>query len=115
MHQKSARIKSCYHKQITFGFVKNHSPEAYKEALRKLGFPNYELFDDIEKAHENVIQKVMVVIGNLALSKNKRIKGTSQDWFDPEIMKIINKRNKVFKNFKTRLLVDKDKNKKSKE
>ena len=28
----------------------------------------------------------MAVIDNLALSKNKRIKGTLEDWFDAEIM-----------------------------
>ena len=51
----------------------------------------------------------MAVIDNLALSKNKRIKGTSKDWFDAEIMEKINERDKVFKKFKkSRLHVDKD-------
>ena len=31
----------------------------------------------------------MIVIDNLASSKNKRVKGTSQDWFDAEIMEKI--------------------------
>ena len=39
----------------------------------------------------------MSVIDNLALSKNKRIKGTSEDWFDDEIIEKINLRDKVFK------------------
>ena len=39
----------------------------------------------------------MAVIDNLPLSKNKRIKGTSEDWFDDEIIKKINLRDKVFK------------------
>ena len=73
-------------KQITFRSLKNYSSEVYEEALRKLSFPNYELFDDIDKAYENFIQKVMAVIDNLAASKNKSIKGTLQDWFDAEIM-----------------------------
>ena len=38
----------------------------------------------------------MAVIDNLALSKNKRIKVTSQDWLDPEIMEIINERDISF-------------------
>ena len=84
--RKTARIKSYCHKQITFRSLKNYSPEIYEEALRKLSFPNYELFDDIDTAYENFIQKVMAVIDNLAPSKNKRIKGTSQNWFDAEIM-----------------------------
>ena len=35
----------------------------------------------------------MAVIDNLALSKNKHIKVTLQDWLDPEIMEIINERD----------------------
>ena len=51
----------------------------------------------------------MAVIDNLAPSKNKRIKGTSQNWFDAEIMEKIGDRDKVFKNFKkSHLHVDKD-------
>ena len=75
--KKTVRIKSYCHKQITFRSLKNYSPEIYEEALRKLSFPNYELFDDIDRAYENFIQKVMAVIDNLGPSKNKRIKGTS--------------------------------------
>ena len=58
----------------------------YEEALRKLSFPNYELFDDIDTTYENFIQKAMPVVDNLAPIKNKHIKGTSQNWFDAEIM-----------------------------
>ena len=51
----------------------------------------------------------MAVIDNLALSKNKSIKGTSQDWIGAEIMEKINERDKVFENFKkSRLHVDED-------
>ena len=87
--RKTRRIKSYCHKQITFCSLKNYSPEIYEEALRKLSFPNYELFDDIDTAYENFIQKVMAVIDNLASSKNKCIKGTLQNWFDAEIMEKI--------------------------
>ena len=48
----------------------------------------------------------MAVIDNLALNKNKCIKGTSEDWFDDEIMEKINERDKGFK--KSRLYVDED-------
>ena len=75
----------------------------------KLSFPNYELFDDIDKTYENFIQEVVTVIDNFAPSTNKRIKGTSQDWFDAQIIEKINERDKVFKKFKkSRLHVDKD-------
>ena len=49
----------------------------------------------------------MSVIDNLAPSKNKRIKGTSQNCSDAEIMEKISDRNKLFKKFKkSRLHVD---------
>ena len=98
--RKTARIKSYCHKQITFHSLKNYSPEIYEEALRKLSFPNYELFDNIDTAYERFIQKVMAVIDNLAPSKNKR-KGASQNWFDLEIMKKISDRDNFFKKFKS--------------
>ena len=42
----------------------------------------------------------MAVIDNLAPSKNKRIKATSQDWSDADIMEKINERDRLFKKFK---------------
>ena len=48
----------------------------------------------------------MAVIHDLALSKNKCIKVTSEDWFNDEIKEKINVRDKVFK--KSRLYVDED-------
>ena len=54
----------------------------------------------------------MAVIDNLAPSKNKRIKGTSQNWFDAEIMEKISDRDKLFKKIKQSCLhVDKDNSK----
>ena len=52
----------------------------------------------------------MAVIDNLALGKNKCIKGISEDWFDDEIMEKINVRDKVLK--KSRLYVDENNYKK---
>ena len=55
--------------------LSNYSPEIYIEALRKLFLPNYELFDDIDKAYENFIQNVIAVIDNLSSSKYNRFIG----------------------------------------
>ena len=77
--------------------------------MKKLSFPNYELLDDVDTAYENFIPKVMGVTDNLAPSKNKRIKGISQNWFDAEIMAKISDMDKLFKKFKkSHLHVDKD-------
>ena len=40
----------------------------------------------------------MIVIDNLVPSKNKRINGTSQDWFDAQIIEKINERDKLYFN-----------------
>ena len=94
--RKIARIKNYCHKQVTFHSHKNYSPEVYEKVLRKLNFSNYELFDDTGKDYQNLIQKVMLVIDNFALSKYKHInKGSSQDWFDAEIMEKILEKDKV--------------------
>lgn len=78
--KKTARIKSYFHKQITFRSLKNYS----SETLRKIKFPFYDLFNDIHKVYENFIQKVMTVTDNLDPCKNKHVKGTSQNWFGGE-------------------------------
>ena len=78
--RKTARIKSYSHKKISFRSLKNYSHKVYLEALgkkKKKRLPNYELFDDIDKAYENFIEKVEDFIDNVALSKKKRIKVTS--------------------------------------
>ena len=72
-----ARIKSYYHKQITFLYHKNYILEVSKKTLIKLNFPNYELFDNTDKAYKNLNQNVMAVINNIASSKNEPIKCTS--------------------------------------
>ena len=107
--RKPARSKNYCHKQTIFRSYKKYFPEIYKEALRKISIPNYELFDDIDTAYENFIQKGIAVIGNLVPSKNKRIKGISQNWFDAEILENLSYMDKLSKKFKKSCLhVDKD-------
>ena len=49
------------------------------------------------KLIENFIQKAMAVIDSLAPSKNKRVKGTSQDWFGAELMENMTGRQAIKK------------------
>ena len=66
--------KAGTHKQITFRPLKNYAAEAYKEALGKVYFPNYENFSDVSKAYENFIQKLMSITDKLAPFKTKQVK-----------------------------------------
>ena len=66
--------KAGTHKQITFCSLKHYTAEAYKEALGKVYFPNYENFSDVSKAYENFIQKLMSITDKLAPFKTKQVK-----------------------------------------
>ena len=107
--RKFSHTKLGTHKQITFLSLKNYTAEAYKEALGKVCFPDYENFSDVNKAYENFIQKLMSVIDKLARFKTKRVKGNSQEWFDGEVLESIALRDKLLKKFKrSKLNVDKE-------
>ena len=74
--------------------------DAYKDALKKFNFPNYELFNDVNDAYSNLFQKVRAVIDNTAPCKTKRVKANAQKLFDEEVLENINTRDKPFKRFK---------------
>ena len=83
--RKFSRTEVATHKQMTSRSLKNDTAEAYKEALSKVCFPNYENLCDVNKSYENFIQKMMSVIDKLASFKTKWVKGDSQLWFDGEV------------------------------
>ena len=57
----------------------------------------------------------MTVIDNIAPCKTKQVKGNTQNWFNGEVLKKLNSRDKLFKAFKKmRLHVDKELYKKAK-
>ena len=39
------------HKHINFRSFKKYTFDAYKDALKKVNFPNYELFNDVDEAY----------------------------------------------------------------
>ena len=77
-----SHTKVGIHTQITFRSLKNYTAEAYKEALSRVYYENYENCGDVNKAYENFIQKLMIVIAKLAPFKTKRVAGNSHGWFD---------------------------------
>ena len=95
--------------------MKNYTTDYYKETLKQVDFPNYEIFGDVNEAYSNFFQKLMTVIDKIAPYKSKRVKGNTQKWFDGEVLEKLNLRNKLFKKFKkSRLHIDKELYKKSK-
>ena len=103
------------HKKIKFPSLKNYAVDAYKNALRKINLPNYEYFEDVNRAYSDVFQKLMTVIDDVAPCKTKRVKGNTQNWFDGEVLEKLRSRDKLFEAFqKTRLHIDKELYKKAK-
>ena len=112
--RKTLKTKTASHKQISFRSLKNYSAVTYEEALKKVKFPNYENFININEAYSNFIQKLTSVIDEIAPCKTKRVKGNSKEWFDSVVSEGINNRNKFFKKFKkSRLPLDQEDYKKT--
>ena len=78
-----------------------------KDSLSRIGFPNYNLFTNVDIAYLDFIEKLSEVIDSITPLKDVRIKINSQDWFDGEIAEHIKKRNKLLKKFRrSKLLID---------
>ena len=94
---------------------KKYTVDAYKDALNKVNFPNYELFNDVNEAYSNFFQKIRIVVDSIAPYKIKRVKPNTQKWFCRDFLENINTRDKVFKKIeKSRLHIDKELYKKAK-
>ena len=77
--RETPKTKTGSHKQIIFHSLKNYSIVAHEEALKKVKFPNYEKFININETYSNFIQKLTSVIDKIAPSKTKSVKGNTED------------------------------------
>ena len=69
-------------KHITFRSFKKYTADAYKDALTRVNFSNYKLFNDVNEAYSNFFQKKRIVVEYIAPFKTKRVKANTQKWFD---------------------------------
>ena len=83
--RKISRINRGSHGQIQFRSFKHYSVDLFEEELSKLNFPNYQDYNEINEAYNDFIQKIMSLIDKVAPTKERRVKQTSQEWFDGEI------------------------------
>ena len=65
--------------------LKNYSQTLFLDKLRKINFPDYSNFKDINNAYSDFTGRVTSVIDEIAPIKEIRVKNNSQDWFDAEI------------------------------
>ena len=98
--RKILRTKLNKHNQIQVRSLKNYSAEAFKSALEKINFPNYDIFSSINVAYTDLLKKISDTLDNIAPIKEIRVKNNTQDWFDNEVNEAIKIRDKFFKKFK---------------
>ena len=98
--RKITRTKTNVHKYIKTRSLKNYSQTLFLYKLRKVNFPDYSNFKDINNAYSDFTEKVTSVIDEIAPIKEIRVKNNSQDWFDAEINEEIERRDKSLAKFK---------------
>ena len=88
--RKVNRVKTgSVHKKNTLRLLKNCAVDAYNNALKKINFPIYEYFEDVNRAYSDFFQKLMTAIDNVAACKTKPVKGNTQNWYDVKWQKLI--------------------------
>ena len=98
--RKVLRTKLNMHNQVQIRSLKKYSVEAYTNTLRKINFPDYDTFSDVNVAYTDLVKNISNTIDSVAPIKELRIKSNTQGWFDNEIADAIKIRDNYFKKFK---------------
>ena len=107
--RKIIRTKANMHNQIQVRSLKKYTPELLIKELKKINFPKYNIFSNVNIAYLDLVEKILSVVDKIAPFEDLRIKNNTQDWFDDEVAKAIKLREKRLKQFKsTKLHIDED-------
>ena len=107
--RKIVRVKTNVHNQIRVRSLKNYTQEILLEELRKINFPDYSIFSNVNIAYKDLVEKILSVVDKIAPFKVLRVKNNTQEWFDSEVAEAIDLRDKRLKHFKsTKLHVDEE-------
>ena len=98
--RKSTKQKFYKHKNINVRSMKKYSETELINLLKKIDFPNYNNFENINTAYSDFINKVEMAIDKIAPLKKICIKNKTAEWVDIEILNGIKKRDKLFTKFK---------------
>ena len=93
--QKILRTKANMHNQIWVQSWKKYTPELLIKELKKINFPNYNIFSNVNIAYLDLVEKILSVVDKIAPFKDLRIKNSPQDWFIDEIAKAIKLNEKL--------------------
>ena len=102
--RKLMRTKYNNHKTIKCRSFKKYTSDKFALILKKSNFCNYEEFDNIDSAYNDFADKLIRAINKIAPSKEIRVKGQNQEWFDGEILDAILYRDECLEKFKKSML-----------
>ena len=103
------RTKANLDNQIQVWSLKKYTPELLIKELKKINFPKYNIFSNVNIAYLDLVEKILSVVDKILPFKDLRIKNNTQDWFDEEVAKAIKLREKRLKQFKsTKLHIGED-------
>ena len=107
--RKIKSLRSFSHKEIKCRSLKRYNEDDFKKILNSIEFPNYETFNDVNRAYDDFFEKLINAINKIAPMKVTRMKNDTPDWFDLEISEKIDLRKKLLRKFKrTKLDIDKE-------
>ena len=98
--RKILRTKFNKHNTVKIRSLKHYNKELFLVSLQNMNFPNYQNYDNVNEAYTDLVIKITSVLDKIAPLKEIRIKNSSQEWFDAEIIEQIKKRDKLFQLFK---------------
>ena len=91
--------KYAYSNQVRS--LKKYTPKLLIKELKKINFPNYNIFSSVNIAYLDLVEKILNVVDKIAPFKDLRIKNNTQDRFDDEVAKAIKLRKKRLRQFKS--------------
>ena len=83
------RTKANMHNQIQVRLLKKYIPELLIKELKKINFPNYNIFSNVNIAYLDLVEKILSMVNKIAPFKVLKIKNNTQDWSDDEVAKAI--------------------------
>ena len=92
--------KSHKHNEIFGSSMKKYSTKKFSENLREIVFPNCLTYTYVNGAYSDFVHRVAEAINFIAPAKMIRAKANSEPWFDNQTISIIQRRDKLYKNFK---------------
>ena len=81
--------------------LNKYTPELLIKELKKINYPNYNIFSNVNITHLDLVEKILSVVDKNAPFKDLRIKNNTQHWFDDKVAKAITLTEKRFKQFKS--------------